>query len=81
MTCPFCGAHTADETCPECGRSRRQSRAPCSACGEMTPSAEASCSHCGAAQYRGTLRRNLLIALMFGVAIGASVAVRVVFDL
>ncbi len=47
----------------------------------MTPSAEASCSHCGATQDRGTLGRNLGIAAMFVVAIGASVAVRVMFDL
>lgn len=47
----------------------------------MTPVSEATCSHCGQAQARGNGRKYAAIFIMFVVAIGLSLFLRIVLDL
>ncbi len=75
-TCHFCDARVVGETCGSCGRDQAARRRVCAKCKKMTPVAEPQCSHCGQT-FRNELRWKIpVIMIMFVVAIGVSVAVR-----
>ena len=75
--CPFCGGETPGPYCTKCGRQRNTSRRVCHACSELTPKDEVNCCHCGEAPRNELAWKIPAIIVMFVVAIGLSILLRV----